>query len=142
MSKITEIKQNIKNKNKVSIFIDGEFCYSVMQESVQKNRLRVGQEVDEKLLNETLFESEREIAFNKALNLICRTSKTKLQIQEYLLKKGFSEEISIRVIEMLEEYKYIDDCAYSENYISFYGDTRGKRRIEYEIGRASCRERV
>ena len=133
MNKITEIKQNIKNKNKVSIFVDDEFCCSVMQESVEKNRLIVGQEIDEKLLNETLFESEREIAFNKVLNLICRTSKTKAQIQEYLLKKGFSDEVSIKVIEMLEEYRYIDDNEYAKNYISFYGGTKGKRRIEHEL---------
>ena len=28
MPKVTEIKQNVKNKNKVSVFADGEFLYA------------------------------------------------------------------------------------------------------------------
>ena len=93
MPKVTEIKQNVKNKNKVSVFADGEFLCSVTAEAVVKMRIKVGDEIDNQKLSATLFDSDCQIAFTKAVDLVCKNIKTQSQVQKYLFDKGFSSEV-------------------------------------------------
>ena len=67
MAKITQIKQNVKNKNKASVFADGEFLCSVTCESIVNGRLKEGDEIDEAKLKLVLEESEKQLAFQKGV---------------------------------------------------------------------------
>ena len=87
---VTEIKQNLKNKNKVSVFADGEFLCSVTAESVAKMRIHVGDQIDNQKLLDTLFESDCNTAFTKAVDNVCKSFKTQSQVQKYLFDIHFA----------------------------------------------------
>lgn len=133
MAIVTDIKQNVKNKNKVSVFADGEFLCSVTAVSIAKHRVKVNDEIDETTLKKVLDESDRETAFQKAVDSICRGAKTQKQVEEFLFKKGFSSDAVQFVINKMKEYRYIDDGEFVKSYVSAYKNTKGKRRIEYEL---------
>lgn len=133
MAVITQIKQNVKNKNKVSVFADGVFLCSVTAESILKCRVKVGDEADEDKFKRVLFESDVSTGFQKAVDWICRAPKTKMQTQKYLTSKGFSAEVVAAVMAKLEEYRYIDDGEYARAFAEFYKNSKGKRRIAYEL---------
>ena len=133
MPKVTEIKQNVKNKNKVSVFADGEFLCSVTAEAVVKMRIKVGDEIDSQKLSATLFESDCQIAFTKAVDLVCKSIKTQSQVQKYLFDKGFSSEVVQKTIEKMKEYRYIDDGEYVKSYVNTYQKQKGKKRIVFEL---------
>ena len=59
MSKITAITIQEKKKNRCNLFIDGVFFSGISMETVLKNRLKVGIEVDQEQLKFILEESER-----------------------------------------------------------------------------------
>lgn len=133
MAVITQIKQNVKNKNKVSVFADGEFLCSVTMDSILKCHVQVGDEADGDALKNALFASDVSTAFQKAVDWICRAPKTKAQAQKYLAGKGFSADVITAATAKLEEYRYIDDGEYARIYSEFYCNTKGKKRIAYEL---------
>ena len=67
---ITAIEAQKRNKDKVNLYLDGEFACSLTAESVVRARLKIGQELSEERLREILATSETELAFKKALDYI------------------------------------------------------------------------
>ena len=133
MPKITEITLQTKNKNRCNLFLDGEFFVSLSIETVVKNRLKKGQEVDRIELADIILENEKAEALTKAISYVSKALKTKKQVKEYLLKKGYSEDIVWHCVDKLKEYNYINDEEYSKRYIECVSKTQGKRMVEYKL---------
>lgn len=130
---ITALEAQKRNKDKVNLYIDGEFRCSLTAESVVRARLKAGQELSEERLEEILLTSETELAFKKALDYIARAMKTKKQVLDYLCGKGFDMSAAKRAVEKLEEYKYIDDRAFARQYAELNAKQKGARRIRAEL---------
>lgn len=133
MRKITAITAQEKHKERVNLFVDGEFFVGVSLETALKLRLKVGDIADEERLNEILAETERTEALQKAADYALKTLKTKRQVKDYLLKKGYSEDTVWQTVDKLKEYGYIDDKEYSKRFIESTSKTQGKRLIEYKL---------
>ena len=130
---ITEISMQKNNKKRCNVHVDNEFFCGMSVETVVKNCLKVGQEVDAEKLKELVDESEAHEALIKATDYISKNLKTKRQVKEYLLKKGYSEQIVWACIDKLKEYNYIDDVEYSKRYIESLSKKQGKRLTEYKL---------
>ena len=98
MKKITALVAQEKNKKRVNVFLDGEFYCGMNLFTVMSNRLKVGDEVDEKKLSEISDEDNYSTALDLALNYISRAMHTKMQMIIYLKKKGFDGKTIARVI--------------------------------------------
>lgn len=133
MARISSIKVQEKNSSRCNVYVDGEFFAGISLELVMQFRLKVDMKIDKNLLYEILNENEKKDALNKAVSYISKTLKTKRQIKDYLIKKGYSEEIAWYCVDKLKEYGYIDDCSYSKRYIESLSKTQGKRLIEYKL---------
>ena len=133
MAKITAITTQQKNKDRVNLFIDDEFFSGLSLETVMLNRLKVDMEVDSNKLKEIVEQSERTDALNKALNYISKTLKTKIQVKDYLVKKGYSLEVAWYCVDKLKDYKFIDDKEYSKKYIECNSKSQGKRLFSYKL---------
>ena len=133
MQTITQISAQEKNKERANIYIDGEFYVGVSLETVLKLRLKVGDAVDSDKLAEIVAEAERADAMAKAADYALKALKTKRQVKDYLLKKGYSEEIAWQCVDKLKEYGYIDDKEYSKRFIESTSKTQGRRLIEYKL---------
>ena len=133
MQKITAITAQTKNKDRVNLFVDGEFFAGVSLETVLKLRLKVGDIVEEERLKEILAEAEKTDAIQKAADYALKTLKTKRQVKDYLIRKGYSEDVAWAAVDKLKEYGYIDDKEYSKRFIESTSKTQGKRLIEYKL---------
>ncbi len=133
MSKITAVTAQQNNKNRCNLFVDDEFYAGVSLETVMKFRLKVGAETNEKELRSILEEAEKSEALEKALSYISKTLKTKRQVKEYLMKKGFSDVACKYASDKLKEYGYIDDAEYAKRYIESTGKTQGKLLLAYKL---------
>ena len=100
--KITKIEVQKKNKNRVNLYLDNAFNCGLSLEVVVKYGLKEGKELNQELLDFLCDSSEKEVAMNKAISYIARYQKTEKEIQEYLLKKGFEDEIIQEVIKKLK----------------------------------------
>lgn len=133
MRKITAITAQERRIDRVNLFIDGEFFAGVSAETVLKLRLKAGDEVNSERLAEILAETERTEAVQKAADYALKTLKTKRQIKDYLLRKGYSEEAVWYAVDKLKEYGYIDDKEYSIRFIESTSKTQGRRLAEYKL---------
>ncbi len=133
MSIITAITAQVKNKKRCNLFIDGEFFAGISFETVLKERLKVGQEVDQKDLADIILASDRVEAVEKAVEYCSKTLKTKKQVKTYLLGKGYSEDIVWHTIDKLIEYNLINDMEYAKRYLETTSKTQGKRLAEYKL---------
>lgn len=130
---VTSIKVQEKNKKRCNLFIDGEFYAGISLESALKYRLKNGIELTEKELTEIIFESNKVEALSLSIKYVTKTLKTKKQVKEYLLNKGYSNDVVWYCIDKLKEYKYIDDSEYAKRYIESTSKNQGKRLTEYKL---------
>ncbi len=131
--KITKLEVQKKNKDRVNLYLDDEFYCGLSLEAVVKYALKVGQELEIQKLEFLQNDSEREIAQNKAMSYISKYQKTEKELRDYLIKKGFDEEIVLKVIKKLKEYNLVDDMSYAKNYIKSKSKKSGRRKLSFEL---------
>lgn len=131
MGVITEISFQ-KNKKRVNIFVDGEFISGMNYDFVIINKLKVGQEIDSSKLREIIRESETASAFDQAVSLISLSAKTKKEILDKLIAKGFGESSAQEAVQKLEDYGYINDLEYARLFVKSY-ENKSKREIKNKL---------
>ena len=140
--KITKLEVQKKNKNRVNLYLNEEFYCGLSLEAVVKYNLKVGQEIEEQKLEFLQTDSEREIAQNKAISYISKYQKTEKELKDYLIKKGFDEEIVFEVIKKLKEYSFVDDDIYAKNFIKSKSKKSGKRKLSFELKKRGIDENL
>ncbi|NCB48405.1 MAG: hypothetical protein EOM55_02095 [Clostridia bacterium] len=139
---ITKIEIQKKDKNRVSIFADGEFICGLSLETIMKNYIKENQEISEKMLEYFKNESEISVAMAKAGNYLSKVQKTEKEVRDYLLKKGFELNICQKVLEKLKEYKYVDDSVYAKNFVKFKSKLCGGKKIAFEMRQKGICEKI
>lgn len=135
MSTITALEPQKRKKDRVNLYIDGEFYCGLQLETALKLKLHVGTEIENNALLSAVQNSETLVAFEKCVDYLSRSMKTAKQIRDYLRKKGFSETVEERVVEKLKEYGYVNDELYARLYVEQNSSGKGKRRIKGELMR-------
>lgn len=130
--KITKLELN-KNKNKFKLYLDDEYYTDVFVDTVVKFGLKEGYEYEKNKIDEIIFDSEKSMAFDKAMRYLGISIKTKKQMKDYLLKKGFNEKVADYVLNKLETYNYINDQKYVESYIASYKNKYGRHKIKFSL---------
>ena len=130
---ITNITLQTKNKKRCNIFINDEFYCALSYETVLKNYLKVGLEIEKEKLEQIVGENEKQEALNRAITYISKNLKTKRQVKDYLIGKGYSEEVAWYCVDKLKEYNYINDVEYSKRFIESTSKNQGNRLIEYKL---------
>lgn len=133
MATITDIKPQQRNKNRVNIYIDGEYSFAIEQLSAVKFGLKIGVTVDSETLANSVFDSECSSAFGKAVDYLSRSMRTAKQMKTYLGGKGYSQQVVDNTICKLQQYNYINDTIYATMYIANSQATKGTRRIKQEL---------
>ena len=133
MSEITSITPQVKDKTRCNVYLDGRFYCGLKFETIVKNRLKVGQNVTEKFMNEVQLDSEKSEALEKSFTFITATAKTEKQIRDYLYKKGYLSSVVEFVLEKLRDYRYVDDLDYAQTYVGNVGARKGKRLIKQAL---------
>ena len=140
IGKITEIKTQIKSKERVSIFIDGAYHFSVHLDVLIDYGLSVGSEVSEALLEEIQSKDELKKAYAKGIDIVSRRLHTEKEIRDKLKLKEYAPLTINKTIEKLMEYGYVNDEIFLEHYLSFKGVTQGPRKLKYDLKRKGISE--
>ena len=131
---ITAIEEQKKNKNRRSIFIDGEFVFGMTVEDVYLYRLKEGDKIDTDYLEKIKAGAVLQDAKNLALRYLSYQARTKREMERKLKTYDFSEDISAEVLNFLETHKFIDDFAYAQKFAQ--SKTRagyGKQRLKGDL---------
>jgi len=123
---ITDIKKQVNNKNKVSIFVDGKYYNSLFDETLAASRLKIGDCIDDDEFNRLQVESQKKLAFNKSLDYLAHRIRSTSEVVKYLEKKEYCLEAIDYTIVKLQEYKYIDDDNFARTLVKDRMNAKGK----------------
>ncbi len=88
-------------------------------------------------------DGEGKKAAQKAMNLLLHKDRTKWELQDRLYRAGFSEQASREALQYVEQFGYIDDRRYAENYVMFQKEKKSRKEIAYQLtGRGIEKELV
>jgi regulatory protein len=135
MSEITAILPQRKDKERCSIYIDGQFYCGMALETVILNRLKSGQSIDLARLDELQFESEKTTALDKAMKHLSASMKTQREITDFLKRKGYVDSVIDYVVERLQSYGFVDDAEYARQYVQNAERNKGKKLVSLELQR-------
>lgn len=116
MAKITKIEEQ-KNKKRVNIFVDDAFFCGLNKETAVIFRLKVGNEIDEELMKDAIFDSEVKSAVEKSNDYIGARMHSRKELYDKLIKKGYEKRVVLKALEKLEEYHYVDDELYAKQFV-------------------------
>ena len=85
--KITKIEQQKKRKNRYSIFVDGEYSFSVDAEILLQHNLTAGQTVSEKQTAKLLVEDELKRGKIQAFRYLAIRDHSEKELADKLKKK-------------------------------------------------------
>ena len=133
MRTITEIKVQKRDKNKVNLSLDGEFFGVLSLETAVKNGLKKGSILDEKVLERIVIESNKKIAYEKAINYVSKHFKSQREVERYLYEKEYNSEVVFYVIKKMREYGFIDDEKFCESFIAHHKQKDGYNKIKEQL---------
>jgi len=133
MAKITKIEIQKRNKERVNLFLDDEYAFSLSAELVYKEGLKTKDEIDSEKLK-VLAEHESLIRCkDSALRIIEKSYKTEKEVRDKLILKGYEENSINKSIEFLKEYNFINDSNYTKAFISYKLKSQGSQKIKYTL---------
>jgi regulatory protein len=142
MSVITKISAQNKNKNRVNLYLDGEFFCGLDMLTVLKRRLKEGGEISADGLNEVCRESEGAGLFEKCVSYVCIRPRAEREVRAYLKEKGAPQATADEIVEKLRGYNYVDDAAFARFFTECHKKNWGMRRIEFELKMRGVSEEI
>ena len=93
MGKITDIKQQQKNPNRLNVYMDGQFAFGVSVEIRFEKKLEIDQELSEKQIEDLVSADQTDRLLNKVLKFLSFRPRSEREIREHLLRKGKLKEV-------------------------------------------------
>ena len=133
MAIITKVEPQKHNPERCNLFLDGEYVCGMSMLVVVQNQLLPGKEISQEKLLDMVFESEKENAFNYAVDYICKYVPSQKQMTHKLYDKDYSKRVVDYVIEKCKSYGYIDDEKYAQSYVFQNRKLKGKLKLKQEL---------
>jgi regulatory protein len=144
MPRITAIQPQAKNKQRVSVFVEGEFFCGVTAEAAARLGLKPGQEKTESELLR-LRDAETDIQVREqALRWLDRRAYARVELARRLRFKQFPAEAVERVLDRLQGVGLLDDTAFAREWLRSRtrSGSLGSRRVRQELKQKGIAEDV
>ncbi|MEW6517738.1 MAG: regulatory protein RecX [candidate division FCPU426 bacterium] len=145
MPVITALKPQQKRRQRLAVFIDGEFFAGVEREVAAELHLKVGDPVEPDDLARLLDREEEVRAREKCLTWLSAHGRTRRELQDRLRRLDIRPEIAGRVLDRLEQAGLLNDHALAVSLVQdrLRGGEVGRRRLRGELlKRGVARETV
>lgn len=116
--KITDITQQTKKENRVSVFLDGHFWLGMDKETlVMIPELKIGNVLSEEKQSYIQEEVIRDEALSKALNFLNWRMRSQKEVEKKLSEQEYQSHIIEKVIHRLVAIGYINDRNFAEELL-------------------------
>ena len=112
---ITDIQAQKRNRNRLNIFLDGQYAFSL--DRMAAAWLTVGRQLNVEEVSRLQEKDEFQTALNRALHYLSYRARSNQEMQTYLRQKGFDTGLIDRVIARLIEERLIDDLDFAQAWL-------------------------
>jgi len=118
MYTITAIKQQVKRKDRYSIFIDGAYSFSLSESGLIDSRLASGQKLDGGQLEALKKAAGADKAYGNALRYVAMRQRSEWEMQDYFRRKDVDAEAGAQIIARLRDLRMLDDLAFARTWVA------------------------
>lgn len=135
--KITRLAAQARDKDRVNVFVDGEYSFSLSFYQISELGLKVGDDYSEEEVGKLKAESSFGKLYSRALEYCLMRAHSSKEIDDYLKRKTFSRRLpngkvregvstdaTARVKDKLVKNGYVDD----QKFALFWVDNRNRRK--------------
>ena len=119
MTKITAIRAG-RGRQRVNVFLDGKFAFSLEAEVAVKEGLQSGQELSSSQIEALIRSDHFHRCLNAAIHYLSYRPRSESEIRERLQRRGFGGDSIEAVIARLKEQGLVNDVAFAQ----FWKDNR------------------
>ncbi len=140
--KITALKTQKRNHQRVNVYLDGEFAFGLSR--ITAAWLEIGQELSDEKVQELQATDEIEVAFQKALNFLSYRSRSENEVKTNLQKHNFSDDVMKDVIKRLRQNSLVNDSDFARLWVENRSEfrPRGRRALRFELRRKGIRTEI
>ena len=164
--RISDIREAVRDKNRVNIYIDDKFFCSLDISQVVDLRVKIGRVLDKKELEELKRASEFSKFYNRALEFALMRPHSSKEVRDYLkrktldrkvrvknrktgeyktvLKQGYDQSLVEPVFKRLEERGYIDDRRFAELWVENRNVNKGSslKKLRLELSQKGVSQSI
>ena len=131
--RITALEYQKKNRDRVSIYLDGRFAFGVP--AIVAAHLKQGQFLSDTEIASIQEQGDVETAYHKALDYLSYRPRSRAEVTTYLEKRGLPQEQIDAVAERLERAGLLDDVSFARFWVENRERFRpkGLRALRYEL---------
>lgn len=132
---ITSVERNKKNKERFSVFIDGEYCFSVSEEAYLRMGLYEKKEITGSEIEHLKIFENFKTAKSSAIRYLSLKLHSEREVQNKLENEGFDHKTIDSVIEELKSIGYINDKIYVQKFIYDRSKLKpkAKKMLKFEL---------
>ena len=114
---ISAIKAQVKNTERISVYVDGVYSFSLTYNQLLDQKLRIGLEISDARLAELKHISEFGKAYERALNYVMIRPRSEREVRDYAWRKKWAPEDTEAIIEKLRHRRYINDHNFARAWV-------------------------
>ena len=115
-AQITDIQIQAKRKDRVSVFLNGEFAFGLHQDVLLKSGIAKGDLLTEREIEEICDLEERRSAKEKAMRLLAHRARSRKELNDRLFRAGFSENHIEWTLGELDRLNLINDAEFAKMF--------------------------
>jgi regulatory protein len=134
MNKITKLTTGKSRQNRVNVFLDDKFTFSLLAEVAAKEGLQLEQELSPSQIKALVGSDHYHRCLNTAIRYLGYRPRSESELRQRLQKRGFDIDYIEKTLAKLKEQGLVDDTAFArfwiENRESFSPRSRWLNRLE------------
>lgn len=142
MQTITRLVRQANNRERISVYLDGEFAFGLHE--VAAVQLRIGQQLSQDDVTALRYEDDITRAVEKTVQLLSYRPRSKAEITAKLEQKEYLPSVIEAAIEKVERMGYLDDRDFARFWIDNRNQhkPRGERALRYELRNKGVEDRI
>ena len=114
---ITQLVAAKRSKDRVNVYLDGEYALQIHIDLVHKYLLKKGTDFNESLQMQVKTDSRKMTVRSVALNFASYAPRTEWQVRKKLRSMDYEDEECDNAVAFLKEFGYLDDRKFAGAYI-------------------------
>lgn len=121
--KITAIKAQAKSDERVSVFVEGKYSFSLNLDQLLQEKIKKNDEIDEIKIKQLKKLSDEGKIKQRALEWLMGRPHSERELRDYLYRKKADKDLIDNIIDEFIEKKYLND----ENFARWFAELRRRK---------------
>lgn len=132
---ITRLQLQQNNKERVNIFLDGEYAFAL--ELMLAAELRKGQTLTDTEIAALQADDEKKRAYAASLGFLGQRARSQREVEQRLKQREFSPTAIDQTVARLQQEGYLDDATFGQQWVTNRQRfrPRSERALRYELRR-------